>query len=83
MHMADEQALLIKIAHDHDPYVGPVATLTGPANAQENAAVVLSAGASSNPDNHPVGYEWIVPNGIDAVEDGAQLRFTAPELSAD
>lgn len=61
----------------------PVARLTGPTNADAGQTVTLSAASSTDPDGDKLSFSWVVPQGIQAKQDGATLSFVAPELDKD
>ncbi|MBU9323021.1 glycosyl hydrolase family 18 protein [Burkholderia gladioli] len=61
----------------------PVAKLSGPDSTRAGQAVTLSAAGSSDADGDPLSFKWNVPAGIRASQDGATLRFDAPELPRD
>ena len=64
----------------NDGLLMPDAVVTGPQQAAAGTAVVLS-GASSAGD--ALRYSWVVPVGVDAQPNGAELRFVAPTLEQD
>ncbi|MBB5390554.1 MULTISPECIES: glycosyl hydrolase family 18 protein [unclassified Herbaspirillum] len=61
----------------------PVARLSGPAVAEAGQSVVLSAAKSSSSSGAKLSYSWVVPQGVNATQDGPTLSFKAPELDKD
>lgn len=64
------------------PPVPPQIILSGPSTARARESVLLDAGQSSsiNPGASDLQYTWQVPDGISVQRNGAQLRFTAPDV---
>lgn len=66
------------------PPLPPQIIVSGPSTAVAHEPVVLDASQSSsiNPGASDLLYTWQAPPGISADTNGAQLRFTAPNVSA-
>ncbi|WP_158091308.1 M12 family metallo-peptidase [Pseudomonas sp. R37(2017)] len=66
------------------PPMPPQIIVSGPSTAVALESVLLDASQSSsiNPGASDLQYTWQVPPGISAQANGAQLRFTAPNVSS-
>ncbi|HHQ4886710.1 TPA: glycoside hydrolase family 19 protein [Aeromonas veronii] len=62
----------------------PVATITGPAQAEGGGKVILSAQHSSDPEDKPLAYSWTIPAGTFAPAlDQVTLELTLPNSVTD
>ncbi|MGR5266604.1 glycosyl hydrolase family 18 protein [Vibrio astriarenae] len=61
----------------------PVAVISAPTSASAGETVVLDASSSSDADGDALSFEWTLPNGLNAVVNGAQLSFVAGEYTQD
>lgn len=61
----------------------PVAVVVAPTSVNKGDIVTLDASTSTDADNDPLTYSWVIPVGIDATVVGSQVTFTAGSYTVD
>ncbi|MUJ29223.1 glycosyl hydrolase family 18 protein [Aliivibrio fischeri] len=61
----------------------PVAVIVAPTSVNKGDVVTLDASTSTDAENDPLTFTWVVPAGVDATVVGSQVTFTAASYPVD
>lgn len=61
----------------------PAAVIVAPTSVDKGGVVTLDASSSTDADNDPLTFTWVIPSGINATVIGSTVTFTAPSYTVD
>ncbi|MUK63298.1 chitinase [Aliivibrio fischeri] len=80
---SDSVAVSVTVEGTEPVNTPPVAVIVAPTSVNKGDVVTLDASTSTDADNDPLTYSWVIPTGVDATVVGSKVTFTAGSYTVD